>query len=122
MLVAFAPEYDGTPIQSSNSRNGRFDKIDGATKEAKQIVGLFNGDLYEKNEASVENFIKTTGLYKVYHLAMHALLDTENDAESSLVFQNNHMFGLKTLYKLHFPAELVVLSACSTGVGDVCGW
>lgn len=27
------------------------------------------------------------------------------------------MFGLKTLYKLHFPAELVVLSACSTGVG-----
>lgn len=74
----------------------------------------------KKMKLQLKILSKTTGLYKVYHLAMHALLDTENDAESSLVFQNNHMFGLKTLYKLHFPAELVVLSACSTGVG--CLW
>src|SRR5690606_29787559 len=64
-------------------------------------------------------FLQRTSGYKIYHFAMHALLDESDHLNSSLVFQDGEHLRYHELYSLHFPAEMVVLSACNTGMGKL---
>jgi CHAT domain-containing protein/tetratricopeptide (TPR) repeat protein len=68
--------------------------------------------------------------YRILHFATHALSDNRNPELSGLVLslvdrQGNAQDGfldLQTIYNLHLPAELVVLSACETALGkEVAG-
>jgi CHAT domain-containing protein len=63
--------------------------------------------------------------YRVVHFATHALLNSKHPELSGLVFSlvdehgkpQNGFLDLEDIYNLHLPAELVVLSACETGLG-----
>jgi CHAT domain-containing protein len=63
--------------------------------------------------------------YRVVHFATHALSDSEHPERSGLVLSlldrhgrpQNGFLGLEQIYSLHLPADLVVLSACETGLG-----
>jgi CHAT domain-containing protein/tetratricopeptide (TPR) repeat protein len=68
--------------------------------------------------------------YRVIHFATHGLINNEHPELSGIVFslfdpQGHSQDGflrLHDIYNLHLPADLVVLSACSTGLGkDVRG-
>ncbi|WP_343856079.1 CHAT domain-containing tetratricopeptide repeat protein [Fulvivirga kasyanovii] len=118
LLAAFAPQYD-PKTDGITSRGNRFKDIKAAKIEAEKISATFNGDLFLNREASVENFINHASAYKIYHLAMHAVLNEEEHTQSSLVFHNNDYFNFSALYSMYFPADLVVLSACNTGVGKL---
>jgi LPXTG-motif cell wall-anchored protein len=119
LFAAFAPRYDDTETGSLAARGNRFKDIAGATKEARAIAATLNGDLFLEEQATVQNFMEHTTSYKMYHLAMHALLDEKEHTRSSLVFQDNGLLDFSALYGMYFPAELVVLSACNTGVGKL---
>ena len=77
----------------------------------------------DKNELSgkylhttKDNFLKSTTTYNFHHLAMHSMLE-EDYSKSSLVFTNQQKVYFNELYQLNFPSKMVVLSACSTGLG-----
>ena len=63
--------------------------------------------------------------YRVVHFATHGLLDSEHPQLSGLVLSmvdehgkpQNGFLELEDIYNLNLPAELVVLSACETGLG-----
>jgi CHAT domain-containing protein len=68
--------------------------------------------------------------YRIIHFATHGLINSERPELSGIVlslFDNeghpqNGFLRLHDIYNLHLPADLVVLSACSTGLGkDVRG-
>ena len=70
------------------------------------------------------------GQYRIVHFATHGLLNSEHPELSGLVFslvdeQGKHQDGflrLHDIYNLNLPVDLVVLSACNTGLGkDVRG-
>jgi CHAT domain-containing protein/Tfp pilus assembly protein PilF len=63
--------------------------------------------------------------YRMVHLATHALLNSKHPELSGLVFSlvdaqgrpQNGFLDLEDIYNMDLPAELVVLSACETGLG-----
>ncbi len=114
-LTGFAPKYqDGVGVTRSD--NGQL-IYTGA--ELKNIADIFrNSALFMNENATKSNFLKTLGSSNVHHLAMHSILDEKDYEYSSLVFQNNEKMHFYELYALNFPSEMVVLSACNTGVGE----
>jgi len=68
--------------------------------------------------------------YRVVHFATHGLINNEHPELSGIVLSlfdkdgrsQDGFLRLHDIYNLHLPADLVVLSACSTGLGkDVRG-
>jgi CHAT domain-containing protein len=68
--------------------------------------------------------------YRIIHFATHGLINSERPELSGIVLSlfdsdgqpRNGFLRLHDIYNLHLPADLVVLSACSTGLGkDVRG-
>lgn len=121
-FAAFAPQYSNDyllALGGNLSTRSRLYDITGATREATQLAQYFDGSLYHGDQATKQGFLQRTTDYKVYHFAMHALLDESDHSNSSLVFQNGEHLRYHELYSMHFPAELVVLSACNTGMGKL---
>jgi CHAT domain-containing protein len=68
--------------------------------------------------------------YRIVHFATHGLLDSEHPELSGVVFSlvdkngkpQEGFLTLQDIYNMNLPAELVVLSACETGLGkDISG-
>lgn len=87
-------------------------------KELESIKNLFKTtDVFTNENATKEAFIKSLGNYGIHHLAMHSEMDEEDYENSSLVFSDYERLYFHEIYSLNFPSELVVLSACNTGLG-----
>jgi CHAT domain-containing protein len=68
--------------------------------------------------------------YRIIHFATHGLLNPHHPELSGIVLSlvnesgtpQNGFLRLNEIYNLNLPAELVVLSACQTGLGtDISG-
>jgi len=66
------------------------------------------------------------GKYRFIHFATHALINQNNPDQSAIVLSQvdeqgkplNGLLSAQEIHKLKLPAELVVLSACRTGLGE----
>ncbi|GAB4255399.1 MAG: CHAT domain-containing protein [Saprospiraceae bacterium] len=68
-------------------------------------------------EATFENFAASAGNYKVLHLSTHAGIDSTG-AMPRIEFYDRSAW-LPDIYALPLQADLVVLSACQTGLGEL---
>ncbi|MDX1912086.1 MAG: CHAT domain-containing protein [Saprospiraceae bacterium] len=73
--------------------------------------------LFYGKEATVGQFRKIAGEYGILHLSLHGEADEQVGNNAALVFSNTSRLYVRELYNLHLNAELVVLSACKTGLG-----
>jgi len=107
----------------------RFPRLNSSASEAKRIISVApKGDNKEalNFDASRETATSTElSRYRIVHFATHAVVNYEHPELSGIVLSlvdrkgqpQDGYLRLHDIYNLNLPADLVVLSACQTGVG-----
>jgi CHAT domain-containing protein len=99
-----------------------------STAEITQGAKLFHGKAFIREQATYENFNLVAGQTGILHLATHAFLLPDAPLESGLYFYPNEsdleisatsQLTMFDIYNSEIGADLVILSACSTGDGDL---
>lgn len=85
--------------------------------EAKAIEALFPGSYLMKKDASFKNFTDNISSHGILHLSTHA--DAGNHATPASIHFADGQISLYDLYLLPLEQQLVILSACETGVGKL---
>jgi len=124
-LLAMAPEFKGTNQPDQLVFRNGLSALPGANDEALSVSGVFNGTSIIGDNATESQFKSIASNFNVLHLATHAIVDNENSNNSKLVFSNlkdstndGYMYPYE-IYTLKLKADLVTLSACNTGFGNL---
>jgi len=125
-ILAFS--FSGKPISETNLSYVKFRDLEsdlpGTSIEINQISKNWDGDYYFAASASESKFKEKYKNYQIIHLALHGLLDDQYPAYSKLKFAspdtiNDGLLYAYEIYGLDINAELVVLSACNSGLGKI---
>ncbi|GEQ86195.1 hypothetical protein ULMS_17030 [Patiriisocius marinistellae] len=103
-FLGFAPiKYDYDKLSNlPNSKN-----------EIENSYRQFNGHIKLGTEATKKEFLKNSNNFNIIHLATHA----DAGEQPWIAFSDNKIY-LNELYNSKNQAELVVLSACNTSLGE----
>ena len=114
-VLIFEPEFGLHP-------NDPLRPLVSASQDLKKIIG---GKVIEKEEATLERFTEEAANYQIIHLGTHGLANDTMGDYGYLAFTflpdslDNELLYTRDLYNLSLNADIVVLSACETGVGEL---
>ena len=120
-LLAFAPTFTNEEITPSLTRD-KLSPLPHNTTEVQTIGNSFDGKVLKGSNASLSNFLKHSKEYGIIHFATHAVFNNEETEYSYLAFsptEESYLLYVKDLYNLDLAANLVTLSACETGIGEL---
>ncbi|MEZ5083844.1 MAG: CHAT domain-containing tetratricopeptide repeat protein [Bacteroidales bacterium] len=130
-LLAIAPTYESISdmdvpgMQNIRNLSNYLIPLQHSLKEVEQIHETFNGKIMIGEFATESNFKANSNKFDLLHFAMHTLINDEDPLNSKLVFSLNGdtiddgFLNTYEIYNLNLSAELAVLSACKTGVGNI---
>jgi CHAT domain-containing protein len=110
------PIFNGTPLNP----------LPGARQEAIAIAKLLNTTPLLGEQATKATVLQKMQSARVIHLATHGLLDTvQGEMPGAIALapdaQDNGLLSAGEIFNLKLNADLVVLSACDTGRGQITG-
>ncbi|WP_299114838.1 CHAT domain-containing protein [uncultured Winogradskyella sp.] len=117
---------DNEDGDSERLRNSNID-LPGTRQEVKALSSIIDGTYYYDENASEHNFKTNVADYKITHLALHAEIDSLERDNLKILFSeinnkpniDDNILYSHELYNMKIPSDLVVLSACNTGTGEV---
>ncbi len=105
-----------------------FDPLPGAEKEVKALSKFFPAEqcnLLLGKEATRTKILEEISKYNIVHLATHGLANADDPLNSFLILspdeKDNAVLTARDVIRLDIPSDLVVLSACQTGLGRITG-
>lgn len=120
-VLAFAPSF--SEGLTSGNRSNSFKALDFNKTEAESITRTVGGKLMANKDATLQAFLDKSNKYALLHLATHVLLDKDNSENSYLAFTPSDSaewkLYIRDLYNQYLPSEMVVLSACESGAGEL---
>ncbi|MBL7814566.1 MAG: CHAT domain-containing protein, partial [Saprospiraceae bacterium] len=130
-FIGFAPYFNGdTTLLSSlfshdlAMRKG-LDSLKYTGEEVFKAQKLMRGESMMDKKATKETFEKIAGDYRIVHLATHGKANDKIGDYCFLAFTEkkdsvqNELLYVRDIYNLSLNADLVVLSACETGIGEL---
>ncbi len=129
-LLAVAPFFEKSAWFSdslntlADASRVSFSALPFSGEEVFRIAKTMKGKVLISNEANKETLKTTMGDYRFLHFATHGKANTEKGEFSYLALKNNDnalkigLLYVKEIYNILIKAEMVVLSACETGIGE----
>ncbi len=122
-ILAFAPEFSKGPLTAG--RSGRPVPLPHNKAEVSSIARYFPVKPFTGREATKARFQACAPGYRGIHLATHARANEKEGDSSYLYFSGdaggeNRLFA-RELLPSSLQADLVVLSACESGIGELRG-
>jgi CHAT domain-containing protein len=126
-----SPLFSVQTLRSASEDAGvNFSPLPGTRQEAEDILKLIPANSRTQAfdfKASRENVLSTDlSQYRIIHFATHGILNTTRPELSAVVLSlvdqkgnsQNGFLRLNDIFNLKLPVDLVVLSACQTGLGQ----
>jgi CHAT domain-containing protein len=109
----------GNPSLGDQAYNLRF-----AEREAKEVAAVYpKSAVYLKQEASKLRAISSSPNFEMLHFAVHAEFNEEDPMSSALLLapegKDDGRLKVGEIFSLNLKADMVVLSACETGLGKL---
>ncbi|MEL7119456.1 MAG: CHAT domain-containing protein, partial [Bacteroidota bacterium] len=125
-LLAFAPSFEeqGEALASRRIR-GVLTPLKYNVSEVEAIKALVRGDIVTGQEATKDAFLEKAPDYSILHLSTHGKANDKVGDFSYLAFAkgagtvDESLLYVRDLYTLNLNADMVVLSACETGIGEL---
>jgi len=125
----------GSEVMNVDSETGRrissYSALPSTLIEIDSIASHFSRVTTLKEEAVTEKALKQhlNNRYKYIHMASHGYIDEDHPAQSGLRLtgtqdmeassENDGLLKSSEIYRLNLSSDMVVLSACNTGMGKV---
>lgn len=132
-LIAFAPFFEGkadtvkwgTLYEGERSGQAVFSPLAHSGAEVVAAAQMMKGKAFLGADATKNQFLSQAPQAKILHLATHAIADDQSGDFSFLAFplpgqpgQVDLLFA-RDLYNLELNTDLVVISACESGIGQL---
>lgn len=127
-LLAMAPVFDGGLLAWSDPadavRGPKLGPIPESRTEVNNITAIWKTKPYIYSDASLAQFLAIAPQASVIHLATHAIIDENTPGLSYLAFAqtdstSSSILQANDISRMDLNAELVTLSACNTGSGEI---
>ncbi len=128
-LVAFAPSFsknENSAFSETDTVRAALGNLIHSKREVESIEKYFETKLFLDTAATERAFRSNVANHSIVHLASHALVNQENSLFSKLLFSpfntdsiNDGSLNTREILGMNIPANMVVLSACNTGSGDL---
>ena len=121
-FLGVAIDYDSKELREDTIWEGRVPSaLLFAIDEVEKANAISGGIVLKNEEATISNFYNSLDEKDILHFAMHSRLEEDYPDQSSLIFysdSSDYFLTASEIYDLEIDADLTVLSACNTAVGE----
>ena len=125
-FLAFAPTFGTEAASAVRGKRFALAPLNFNTSEVENVSKMLGtGTVLLGADATEENFKKMGSNYQIVHFATHGMANDRDPDFSLLAFTEivddieNEFVYVSDLYNMKLNADLVVLSACETGLGEM---
>ncbi|MCB0838545.1 MAG: CHAT domain-containing protein, partial [Bacteroidetes bacterium] len=115
--IAFSPAYNSN--DEGNLSGGKLSALPYGRKEVEAISQLFSMNAFFDEKANKETFLSHASQADLIHISAHARVNDATPKLSAIYFGNEDSLLILDLFNLSLKAQLVTLSACETGMGEL---
>lgn len=124
-ILAFAPSFPKCSFKNNLLFKDSLCHLAYSIKEVKTIDKNIGVKLLLDGNATIDNYYKLAPKYGIQHYSTHAQIYPQHPDQSFLAFTSKtsndlgRKLFMKDILATPMPCEMVVLSACDTGVGEL---